>query len=71
MPSVDLAPVVINEIQIIGSRCGPFEPALASLEQATVDVLPLVSKRFSLERSDDALEAAATSGAGKMLIECG
>jgi threonine dehydrogenase-like Zn-dependent dehydrogenase len=70
MPNVDLAPVVINEIQIVGSRCGPFAPALAALEQAAVDVLPLVTQRFSLDRAEGALEAAATAGAGKILIDC-
>ncbi len=70
MPSVDLAPVVIDEIHVVGSRCGPFEPALESLEQATVSVLPLVSKRFPLEQGQDALTAAAEPGAGKVLIDC-
>jgi len=70
MPSVDLAPIVIDEINIVGSRCGPFAPALAWLAQTKVDVLSLVSHRFALERAADALAAAATPGAGKMLIDC-
>lgn len=69
--SVDLAPIVIDEIQIVGSRCGPFAPALAALEHSQIDVRSMLSKRLPLSESDAALSAAAEPGAGKVLIDCG
>lgn len=66
---VDLAPLVIHEIQVVGSRCGPFEPALRALEQGAVDVTSLVTERIPLARAADALERAARPGALKVLVE--
>jgi threonine dehydrogenase-like Zn-dependent dehydrogenase len=53
------APFVIDEITLVGSRCGPFDRALAALESGEVDVRPLIEARFSLERGVEALEIAA------------
>ena len=69
-PNVDLSPVVIDEIHIVGSRCGPFPSALEALLKSSVDVRPLVSRRFDLAQGVEALEAASRPGAGKMLIDC-
>lgn len=68
-PNIDLAPLVIHEIQVIGSRCGPFAPALTALANGSVDVDPLISGRIPLERALDALELAAQRGTGKVLID--
>jgi threonine dehydrogenase-like Zn-dependent dehydrogenase len=68
-PRVDLAPLVIHEIHVVGSRCGPFEPALRALAEARVDVDPLVAARFPLARAADALECAAAPGTLKVLID--
>jgi len=68
-PSVDLAPLVIHEISVVGSRCGPFPPALRALEVGSVDVLSLVCDRVPLASADDALRRAARPGALKVLIE--
>ena len=57
-PPVDLAPIVIDEITIIGSRCGPFPPAIRLLENKVIDVLSLISQRFSLDKAIDAIKAA-------------
>jgi threonine dehydrogenase-like Zn-dependent dehydrogenase len=65
---VDLAPIVIHEIQIVGSRCGPFPPAIAALEAGSVDVAPLVSDRFSLKDAERALRRAAEPGVLKVLV---
>ena len=54
------APIVIDEVTIVGSRCGPFDRALAALEAGRISVLPLISKRFDLSRGVDALDAAKT-----------
>jgi len=66
---LNLAPLVINEVTLIGSRCGPFPPALAALARKRVDVLSLISARYPLERGLQALKAAARHGALKVLIE--
>jgi threonine dehydrogenase-like Zn-dependent dehydrogenase len=68
-PCVDLAPLVIHEIRVVGSRCGPFEPALRALDAGRIDVDPLVAERLPLARAPDALERAAAPGALKVLID--
>jgi threonine dehydrogenase-like Zn-dependent dehydrogenase len=68
-PGVDLAPLVIHEIQVVGSRCGPFEPALRALEQGRIETDALVSDRLPLARGVEALERARTRGGLKVLIE--
>ncbi|MCA9510435.1 MAG: alcohol dehydrogenase catalytic domain-containing protein [Myxococcales bacterium] len=70
-PSLDFARVVVDEIRIVGSRCGPFAPALEALASGAVDVASLLDDRFPLEHADAALERAAERGARKVLIECG
>jgi threonine dehydrogenase-like Zn-dependent dehydrogenase len=54
---------------VVGSRCGPFEPALRALEAGSVDVRSLVSERVPLGRGDEALRLAAQPGVLKVLIE--
>lgn len=67
-PEVDLAPLVIHEITVVGSRCGSFEPALRALESGSVDVCSLISARVPLERADEALRLAAQPGVLKVLV---
>jgi threonine dehydrogenase-like Zn-dependent dehydrogenase len=67
---IDLTPVVVDEIHIVGSRCGPFPAALSALAQSRIDVRSLVSQRFDLAHAAEALAAAARPGAGKVLIDC-
>jgi threonine dehydrogenase-like Zn-dependent dehydrogenase len=67
---LDLAPLVVDEIQVLGSRCGPFEPALSALAAGEVAVAPLVTDRLPLARGDDALRRAAEPGVLKVLIDC-
>jgi len=68
-PTINLTPLVIDEIQVVGSRCGPFPPALRALELGTIDVRSLISDRVPLERADEALRLATGPGALKVLIE--
>ena len=68
---LQLAPLVIDEIQVVGSRCGPFEPALAALEADRIAVRPLVSESLPLSHADEALRRASAPGVLKVLIECG
>lgn len=63
-----LAPIVIDEIRVQGSRCGPFPPAIRVLSQKIVDVLPLISARHSLDEGLDAFEHAGKKGVLKVLI---
>jgi threonine dehydrogenase-like Zn-dependent dehydrogenase len=64
-----LAPVVIDEVTILGSRCGPFDRALTALDTGEVDVLPLISARYSLDQGVDAIEHARTKPSLKVLID--
>jgi threonine dehydrogenase-like Zn-dependent dehydrogenase len=52
------APFVIDEITLVGSRCGPFDRALVALQRGEVDVRPLIQERLPLERGVEALELA-------------
>jgi threonine dehydrogenase-like Zn-dependent dehydrogenase len=63
------APFVIDEITLVGSRCGPFQQALAALEKGHVQVQPLISDRFDLSRGRDALSRAQTKGVLKVLLD--
>ncbi len=63
------APVVIDEISIIGSRCGPFDRALDALSSGEIDVRPLISARYSLDDGVKAIEHARTKPVLKVLID--
>lgn len=65
---IDLAPVVIHEISIIGSRCGQFEPALDLLADGRVTVAPLVESRYALGDVETAFEHAGRRGVRKVLV---
>ncbi len=66
---LDLSALVVNEIRVVGSRCGPFPPALRALETGSVDVTSLISDRVSLAKCDEALRRAGKPGQLKVLIE--
>lgn len=66
--NVSLAPLVINEVTVVGSRCGPFPPALRALAQGKVSVSPLISKVFSLTDGAAAVRHAARPGVLKVLL---
>jgi len=64
----DAAPVVVNEITIVGSRCGRFEPALDLLARRRIDVSPLLSAEFPLSDAPRALALAGKPGIFKVLL---
>ncbi len=66
--SLDMAPVIVNEISLVGSRCGRFEPALALLENHRVNVTPMIAAEFPLRGAPQAFERAATRGTLKVLL---
>jgi threonine dehydrogenase-like Zn-dependent dehydrogenase len=67
--SVDMSSLVVDEITLIGSRCGPFTPALELLATKQVDVEPLIDDRYSLNEGLAAFEKAQTKGVLKVLLE--
>ena len=67
---VDLARFVVDEITLVGSRCGPFAPALAHLADGRVDPRALVEARYPLADAARAFEHAARPGALKILVDC-
>jgi threonine dehydrogenase-like Zn-dependent dehydrogenase len=66
--SLDMAPVVVNEITLLGSRCGRFEPALELLSHDLAPVEKMISARFPLAEAPKAFSAAARKGALKVLL---
>jgi len=69
-PEVDLARFVVDEITLVGSRCGPFPPALALLASGRVDPRALVEARYPLANALTAFDHAARPGAMKVLVDC-
>ena len=65
---MNLASVVVNEVRVVGSRCGPFAPAIAALASGRIDPSPLIQAEFPLDRADEAFETAAARGARKVLL---
>lgn len=65
---VDLTPLVVNEITVVGSRCGPFEPALRLLAAGQVQVEPLIDAIAPLSTAVDALERASLPDVRKILL---
>jgi threonine dehydrogenase-like Zn-dependent dehydrogenase len=66
---LSMAPVVVDEITMVGSRCGPFEPALEALQHKKVVVEPLVSARFDLGDGLEALRKAGERESLKVIIQ--
>jgi threonine dehydrogenase-like Zn-dependent dehydrogenase len=66
--SINFSSIVVDEINIVGSRCGPFEPALRLMEARQVDPTVLIAREFRLEAGLKAFEHAAESGVLKVLI---
>ena len=66
---LDLSPIVVNEINVVGSRCGPFATALDALSREEIDVVSLISKRMKLSDGVEALKYADKPGVLKVLLE--
>jgi threonine dehydrogenase-like Zn-dependent dehydrogenase len=67
--SLNLAQAVVNEITIVGSRCGRFAPAIAGLASGKIDPRPLVSSIFPLDDAAAAFTAAGRSPNFKVLLK--
>ncbi len=66
--AINLAPVVIDEINIVGSRCGPFKDAIRALAEGAVDVTSMIHKRMKIEQGVEAMELAGRAGVLKVLL---
>lgn len=66
--TLSLAPIVIDEITLLGSRCGPFEPALQALAAGKIKVKPLIHSTYSLDDAPLAMLKAASPGVFKVLL---
>lgn len=68
VPAADLTRVAVDEVRVIGSRCGPFDAALRLLERKSVDVISMIDAYFPVEEGVEALARAAQPGALKVLL---
>ena len=66
--ALDLSAAVINEAKIIGSRCGPFRPALEALTMGNVEVRPMVSETYELRDAAVALQRTSVPEVMKVLL---
>jgi threonine dehydrogenase-like Zn-dependent dehydrogenase len=67
--TVNFSSLVVDEVTLIGSRCGPFEPVLKLLADGLVDPLPLIEAVLPLEQGISAMQLAASPGVLKVLVQ--
>ena len=67
--AIDLSPLVVDEVTLVGSRCGPFAPALDLLSSGRIDVRPLIQASYPLSDGVAAFGHAARQGVLKVLID--
>lgn len=65
---IDTAPVIVNEVALVGSRCGRFEPALQLLESGRIHLDDLIAKEFALGDAPAAFRSAQKRGVLKVLL---
>ena len=67
--SLDASALVVDELTVVRSRCGPFAPALKLLETGQIDVSSLIEARYSIDEGLKAFEHAKIRGVLKVVIE--
>ena len=67
--TLNLAGIVIDEVKVIGSRCGPFPKAIQALAEKTIDVRPLIGEVQPLDNAEEAFRRAGSRGARKVILE--
>lgn len=65
---LNLAPLVIDEIQVVGSRCGPFREAIRALAEKRIDVASLIHRRLKIDQGVEAMDLAGRPGVLKVLL---
>jgi alcohol dehydrogenase len=66
---VETWPIVVKELTVVGSRCGPFAKAMALLHSGKVDPTPLITRRFPLAEAPAAIAFAQRDGVMKVLLK--
>ena len=66
--NIDLSQIVVREISVVGSRCGPFAPTLALMERHKLDLSGIVEAVYPLEQGVEAFKHARRKGALKILL---
>ena len=66
---LNLAPIVINEITVLGSRCGQFGPALRLLKNNRIDFKPFISKMYSINDAIEGFEANKAKDSIKIILK--
>lgn len=69
--SLSLAPLVVDEINLVGSRCGPFDKAIDAMAGGQVNVDDLITDRFTLDQVEQAFEAARNPNSFKVVFDIG
>ena len=69
--SLHMAPIVIDETRIIGSRCGPFEPALELIADNRIQLAPLISATYDIDAAVEAFQVSARSDVLKVQLNIG
>ena len=68
---INISQIVVDEITLVGSRCGVFEPAINLLANKRVDPTPLIENRYPISDALEAFSEAGKSGVMKILLEPG
>jgi threonine dehydrogenase-like Zn-dependent dehydrogenase len=68
--TINFSSLVVDEIRLVGSRCGPLASALRLLEQQLIAPLPLIDSYFSLQEGLRAFKRANQAGVFKVLLIC-
>jgi threonine dehydrogenase-like Zn-dependent dehydrogenase len=71
LAAVDGTRIVVDELRLVGSRCGPFTKALDLLENRQVDPTPLIDARYPLADAVEALRRSGERDVLKVLIDAG
>ena len=66
---IETWPIVVKELTVLGSRCGPFAKALSLLRTGTIDPQPLISRTFPLAEAKEAMKFAQQRGVLKVLLK--
>lgn len=67
--NLELTPAVVNEITLVGSRCGPFRPAIEALANGIISVDGLIDSEYSLENFQEAFKRAKESNTLKVVLK--
>jgi threonine dehydrogenase-like Zn-dependent dehydrogenase len=66
----DMTMAVVDELKVVGSRCGPFAPAIDLLASGRIDPAPLLDQVFDLDDAKDAIAASLEPGVLKVMLRC-